>query len=59
LYRESAAKSSKNTWWSLAGTINELKEVGEQLRAEGSQAARRLADKFAAAIPRLEASDEV
>lgn len=59
LYRESAHKATKNTWWSVAGTIDELKEVGGQLRAEGSQAARRLADKFTAAIPRLEASDEV
>jgi hypothetical protein len=58
LYRESAHKSKENTWWSLAGTIDELKVVGETLRSEGSQAARRLADRFNAAIPRLEESVE-
>ena len=59
LYRESAHKSLDNTWWSLAGTIDELKVIGDTLRAEGSQAARRLAEKFTAAIPRLELTEEV
>ena len=59
LYRESAHKSIDNTWWSLAGTIDELKVIGDTLRAEGSQAARRLAEKFTAAIPRLELTEEV
>jgi hypothetical protein len=59
LYRESAHKAIDNTWWSLAGTIDELKVIGDTLRAEGSQAARRLAEKFTAAIPRLELTEEV
>lgn len=59
LYRESARKAAKNTWFTIAGTIDELKNIGEGLRAEGSQAGRRLADRIVTAIPRLEASEEV
>ena len=59
LYRESAAKLTNNTWWSIAGTLDELKTVAENLHNEGTQAPRRLADKILAAVPRLEATEEV
>ena len=60
LYRESnPARSLKNhTWRSVAGTIDELKDVGQRLTAEGTQASRRLADRIMAAIPRFEATEE-
>ena len=59
LYRESNIKLKNNTWWSVAGNIEELKRVGEQLKEEGSQAARRLSERINLAIPRFEATEEV
>ena len=59
LYRESNIKLKHNTWWSVAGGIDELKLVGEHLHNEGSQAARRLSDRINLAIPRFEATEEV
>lgn len=57
LYRQSASMLNE-TWWSVAGTIDELKAFGSKLMDEKSQAARRLADGIAAAIHRLEATEE-
>jgi len=59
VYRESAPKSILYTWWSVAGTIPELQAVETALRVDGSQAAKRLADRIIAAIPTLEATEEV
>ena len=53
LYRQSTTKIGGDTWWSVAGTIAELKDFGDKLHDEKSQAARRLADGISAAIPRL------
>lgn len=64
LYRETSAKMSRDaktaqdTWWSMAGTIDELKAFGDKLREEKSQAARRLADGITASIPRLELAED-
>ncbi|KAI9845878.1 MAG: hypothetical protein M1838_001508 [Thelocarpon superellum] len=58
LYRESNIKLKNNTWWSVAGSIDELKTVGQQLSDEGSQAARRLSERINLAIPRFEATEE-
>ncbi|KAI9826899.1 MAG: hypothetical protein M1832_005838 [Thelocarpon impressellum] len=58
LYRESNIKLKHNTWWSVAGTIDELKSVGQHLGEEGSQAARRLSERITLAIPRFEATEE-
>lgn len=59
LYRESNAKLKNNTWWSIAGGIDELNIVGDRLRDEGSQAGRRLSERISMAIPRFEATEEV
>jgi len=48
-----------NTWRSVAGTIDELKEVADRLGEDGTQASRRLRDRIMLAIPRFEASEEV
>ena len=59
LYRESNPALKHNTWWSVAGSIDELKAVATKLGEEGSQAARRLQERITLAIPRFEASEEV
>ena len=59
LYRESNPLLKHNTWWSVAGTIDELKGIAESLGEEGSQAARRLKERIVAGVPRFEASEEV
>lgn len=59
LYRESNPKLVHNTWWTVAGTIEELKNISDGLRTESSQAANRLADKIMAATPRFEQTEEV
>lgn len=59
LYRESNPKLKTNTWWSIAGNIEELKAVSKQLSEGTSQAARRLSEKINVAIPNLEAAQEV
>lgn len=59
LYRESNPALKTNTWRSVAGTIDEVKEVARRLDEENTQASRRLRDRINAAIPRFEASEEV
>ncbi|KAI9669798.1 MAG: hypothetical protein M1829_005053 [Trizodia sp. TS-e1964] len=58
LYRESKPELKNNTWFSVAGTIDELKAVAQKLNDEGSQAARRLGEKILSAVPRFEANEE-
>ncbi|KAI9818550.1 MAG: hypothetical protein M1827_000609 [Pycnora praestabilis] len=58
LYRESNPALKHNAWWSVAGTIEELKTVGQQLQEEGSQAARRLSERIILSVPRFEATEE-
>ncbi|KAF2404717.1 hypothetical protein EJ06DRAFT_487694 [Trichodelitschia bisporula] len=58
LYRESNPVLKNVTWRSVAGTIDELRAVVEKLNADGTQAARRLADRITNAIPRFEATEE-
>lgn len=48
-----------NTWWSVAGTIPELRAVAESLGVEKSHAARELSEKIYNSIPRFEGSEEV
>lgn len=59
LYRESNPLLKKNTWWSVAGTIEELRAIAEKLADDTSQAARRLSQRIMNAIPRFEATEEV
>ncbi|KAF1809277.1 hypothetical protein P152DRAFT_461696 [Eremomyces bilateralis CBS 781.70] len=58
LYREGNRNLKNITWWNVAGTIDELREVSARLQQDGAQASRRLADKILAAIPRFEATEE-
>ena len=59
LYRESNPALKHVTWRSVAGDIDELKQVANRLGEENTQASRRLRDRITAAIPRFEASEEV
>lgn len=59
LYRESNPVLKHNTWRSVAGTIDELKDVADWLGEEGTQASRRLRDQITLAIPRFESSEDV
>ena len=59
LYRESNPALKHNTWRSVAGSIEELKDVAVRLADEGTQASRRLHDRIMQGVPRFEASEEV
>ena len=59
LYRESNPALKTNTWFSVAGNIDELKAVAERLGEDGSQLSKRLKERITTAIPRFEASDDV
>jgi hypothetical protein len=59
LYRESNPALKTNTWWSVAGTIDEAKAIAESLEKERSQHSKRLSEKIKNAIPRFESGEEV
>jgi hypothetical protein len=59
LYRESNPALKTNTWWSVARTIPDIKEVAENLEKERSQHSKRLAERIKMAIPRFEGGEEV
>lgn len=60
VYREANRLSQHPQWWSVAETIDEVNALAEKLETKDTtQAARRLADKIKAAVPRFEASEEV
>lgn len=58
LYRESNPALKTNTWWSVAGSIEEIRAFSTKLLAEGTQAAKRLSDRINGAIPRFEQGEE-
>ncbi|KAG9879047.1 hypothetical protein KCU94_g21278, partial [Aureobasidium melanogenum] len=59
VYREANRLSQHPQWWSVAETIDEVNALAEKLETKDTtQAARRLADKMKAAVPRFEASEE-
>ncbi|PNS15569.1 hypothetical protein CAC42_828 [Sphaceloma murrayae] len=59
LYRENPKYAVDNKWWNMAGSIDEIKAVAERLEnKDTTQAARRLATKITAAVPRFEATEE-
>ncbi|THW69552.1 hypothetical protein D6D19_08311 [Aureobasidium pullulans] len=59
VYREANRSSQNPQWWSVAETIDEVNALAEKLETKDTtQAARRLADKVRAAVPRFEASEE-
>lgn len=59
VYRESNPAGVQRTWWSVAGTIDELKALSEKLETnDGGPKARALAKKMMASVPRFEATEE-
>ncbi|KAL8922869.1 MAG: hypothetical protein Q9172_003375 [Xanthocarpia lactea] len=58
LYRESNPALKTVTWRSVAGSIDELRQMVTKLDDDGSQAARKLRDSIQAAIPRFEAGED-
>jgi hypothetical protein len=59
LYRESNPALKTNTWWSVAGTIPEIKEIAENLEKERSQNSKKLSERIKLAIPRFEGGEDV
>ncbi|KAK5990260.1 hypothetical protein PT974_08527 [Cladobotryum mycophilum] len=59
VYRESNPAGTNRTWWSVAGTIEELKALADKLdNKDGGPKARKLSLKILQAIPRFEAGEE-
>ncbi|KAF2086881.1 hypothetical protein K490DRAFT_74087 [Saccharata proteae CBS 121410] len=58
LYRESNPVLKRNTWWSIAGTIDELRAVAQRLADDGNGASRKLSERIMAAVPRFEATED-
>lgn len=60
VYREGSKYTRNAHWWSVAGSIDEVKALAEKLEKEDrSQAARRLATRMLNAVPMFEATEEV
>ncbi|KAI1640235.1 hypothetical protein F4809DRAFT_592014 [Biscogniauxia mediterranea] len=59
VYRESNPAGFSRTWWSVAGSIEELNVLVDKLQTtDGGPKAKKLAQKILAAIPRFEATEE-
>lgn len=59
VYRESNPAGVQRTWWSVAGSIEELKTLAEKLETQdGGPKARQFAKKILNSIPRFEATEE-
>ncbi|KAK5167378.1 uncharacterized protein LTR77_007077 [Saxophila tyrrhenica] len=59
VYREGSRYTKNAHWWNQAGTIDEVKALATKLQeVDGSQAARRLAQRISNAIPTFEATEE-
>ncbi|KAL2865667.1 uncharacterized protein BJX67DRAFT_169844 [Aspergillus lucknowensis] len=58
LYRESNPALKHVTWWSVAGTIPELKAVAEKLEAEKGTNSKKLSERIKNSVPRFEGSEE-
>lgn len=56
---KTAITASPTDWRSIAGSIDELREVAERLGKESAQASRRLSERIISAIPRFEVTEEV
>ncbi|KAF2750411.1 hypothetical protein M011DRAFT_396727 [Sporormia fimetaria CBS 119925] len=58
VYRESNPKLKTVTWWSVAGSIEEISALATKLEDEdGTREAKLLAEKMRNAIPRFEATE--
>jgi hypothetical protein len=59
VYRESNPAGLNRTWWSVAGSIDELRALAEKLETQdGGPKAKQLAKRIQNAIPRFEATEE-
>jgi hypothetical protein len=59
VYRESNPVLKNNTWWSVAGTIDELRTLSQKLlNDDGTREAKALSERILNAIPRFEATEE-
>ncbi|KYK57846.1 hypothetical protein DCS_04859 [Drechmeria coniospora] len=59
VYRESNPAGTNRTWWSVAGSIEELKALADKLDTkDGGPKARKLSHKMMQAVPRFEAGEE-
>ena len=60
LYRENNAISTKtNTWFSVAGDIEEVRSIADKFDAEAASQSKVIAGKIRSALPRFEAGEEV
>ena len=60
IYRESNITGQNRTWLSVAGNIEELKQLADKLlNKDGGPKAKQLSHRILSAIPRFEASEEV
>ncbi|KAL6403749.1 hypothetical protein AUP68_13119 [Ilyonectria robusta] len=59
IYRESNPAGANRTWWSVAGTIDELTALSDKLETkDGGPKAKKLSQKMLQAIPRFEAGED-
>lgn len=60
VYRESNPAAMNRTWWSVAGSIEELNVLVDRLQTkDGRPKSRQLGQKMLQAVPRFEAGEEV
>lgn len=60
VYRESNPALKTTTWWSVAGSIDELRVLAAKLQDDdGSREAKALGERMLHAVPRFEATEEV
>ena len=58
IYRENDGKTAKsNTWFSIAGTIDEVNALSEKFATEATTNAKINSDKLKSAVPRFEAGE--
>ncbi|KAF2623997.1 hypothetical protein BU25DRAFT_493900 [Macroventuria anomochaeta] len=58
VYREGKSQTAKATWWSVAGSIDELRVLAKVLEEEdGHREAKMLSERMINAVPRFEASE--
>jgi hypothetical protein len=59
VYRESNPAGLQRTWWSVAGSIDELKTLAEKLESQdGGPKAKAFAKRILNSVPRFEATEE-
>ena len=60
IYRENNSSEQNRSWLSVAGSIDELRQLADKLvKKDGGPKARQLSQRILSAIPRFEASEEV